>query len=403
MDKKFYVKNREKLLSRLEDYSLVVLHATTPSVKSEDEDYEYTPNRDFLYLSGVNEANDVLVLYKGIEDEEFMFITRFDETKAKWVGRTYNEKEIKTMSGVDKIFYLDEMESIMNKFVKNHKVKKIYFDFNGYKEIKDSPNYRFYEVNFKKYLNKCYDVYPTLAQIRLVKEKEEVEEIKKAIHITNIALEEVKKNIKDGQSEKELEALFAYHIKRNGASDLAFNTICASGIHSCTLHYSSNTDTMHKGDVILFDLGAEFNYYKADISRTFPVSGKFSPRQQQIYDIVLGAQQVTMNLAKPGVTIMELNDAIIKYYQVELKKIGLIKNDEEVKKYYFHSVSHPIGLDTHDVAMFNPRKNVKLEEGWIISNEPGLYIEEEKIGVRIEDDLYITKDGCINLSEEIAK
>jgi Xaa-Pro aminopeptidase len=145
-------------------------------------------------------------------------------------------------------------------------------------------------------------------------------------------------------------------------------------------------------------LGSTFNYYCSDISRTFPVNGKFTPRQRQIYEIVLNGQKLMFKNMKPGITQRELNQILIKYYQVELKKIGLIKEDSEVSKYYFHGVSHHMGLDCHDLADYTP-----LKPGSVISNEPGLYIPEENIGIRIEDDVLITEDGCVNLSSEILK
>ena len=239
----------------------------------------------------------------------------------------------------------------------------------------------------------------TLIQhLRTIKSSAEIEEIKKAIHITRLGIEELMKNSKDGLYEYQLESYFDQTIKYNGANGYAFDTIAASGKNSCCLHYSANQDIMHNGDLILFDLGSTYNYYCSDISRTFPVNGKFTPRQRQIYEIVLNGQKLMFKNMKPGITQRELNQILVKYFQVELKKIGLIKEDSEVSKYYFHGVSHHMGLDCHDLADYTP-----LEAGAVISNEPGLYIPEENIGIRIEDDVLITEDGCINLSSEILK
>ncbi len=402
MKKEFFIHNREKLLEKLEDNSLVILYATSLVTRSEDEYYSFVPNRNFFYITGVNEPDDVFVLYKGKENDEFIFLTRFDETKAKWVGRTYNNDEVKKMGGINKYYYLDEMDKVINDFIKTHKVQNIYMDHQGFKDISESQTYKFYSKKFPKLLKTSKDVYEIIANLRLVKEDEEIKQIEKAIHITNIALEEVKKEIKPGVNENDLASLFAYHIFKNGCSDFAFHTIAASGKHSCTLHYGINNDVLPKDSVILFDLGAAYSYYSADISRTFPTSLKFTNRQQQIYDLVLKAQEVVFKNAKPGVTIYDLNKMVIDFYAVELKKIGLIEKTEDVRKYYYHSCSHHLGLDTHDVCALNAR-SLALVKGHVITVEPGLYIEEEGIGVRIEDDILITDKGCKILSKEIAK
>ena len=198
--------------------------------------------------------------------------------------------------------------------------------------------------------------------------------------------------------EYQLESYFDQAIKYHGGTGYAFPTIAASGGNATCLHYQENTDIAKNGDLILFDLGSSLNMYCADISRTFPVNGKFSERQKQIYNIVLGAQQHALNYTKPGITTKELNQKVIEYYAVELKKIGLINEDKEVIKYYYHGVSHHLGLDCHDLCEYTP-----LEVGAIITCEPGLYIAEENIGIRIEDDILITEDGYINLSSQIIK
>ena len=230
------------------------------------------------------------------------------------------------------------------------------------------------------------------------KEPEEIEIMKKAIDITSKGLENVLCHI-GPKMEYQLESYFDQAIKYNGATGYAFNTIAASGNNACCLHYCENNSMANEGDLILFDLGASVNMYCADISRTYPINGKFSPRQKELYDIVLGAQNEVFKACKVGVTTRELNQVVIKYYQKELKRIGLIKNDDEVSKYYYHGVSHHIGLNCHDLAKYG----VGLEEGNIISNEPGLYIQEEGIGIRVEDDMLVTKDGAIWLSPQILK
>ena len=205
------------------------------------------------------------------------------------------------------------------------------------------------------------------------------------------------KNIKPGMREYEVESYFDFEIKRNGASNHAFSTICASGKNATVLHYEDNNQICNNGDLILFDLGAEYNYYCSDISRTIPINGKFTNRQKEIYQIVLNTLKKVQESAKPGLTLRDLNDIAKSELAKGCIKIGLIKNEDEISKYYFHSVSHSLGLDTHDVWVLDS----KLENGCVITNEPGLYIEEEGIGIRLENDLLITDNGCENLSIDI--
>ena len=223
--------------------------------------------------------------------------------------------------------------------------------------------------------------------------------MKKAIQITKQGIENIFKNANPNMMEYELEACFDYEIKRNGAKDKAFNTILAGGKNATVLHYNENNQKINDGDLVLLDLGASFGYYSADISRTFPICGKFSQRQKQLYNIVLEAQQKVIDAIKPGLPFKRLNEIVIEHYETELLKIGLIKDKEEVKNYYYHGVSHFLGLDTHDVT----DGIQELKEGMVITVEPGLYIAEEGIGIRIEDDVLVTKDGAENLSKDIIK
>ena len=233
----------------------------------------------------------------------------------------------------------------------------------------------------------------------MIKQPEEIEEIKKAISVTNKGILALMKNVKPGLYEYQVESYFDQQIKFNGASGIAFKTIAASGGNGCILHYHTNNTIIKDNDLVLFDLGAEYNLYKSDITRTIPANGKYTERQKEIYNIVLNGQKLVFSNIKPGITTKELNQILIDYYKVELKKIGLIEKDEEVVKYYFHGVSHHLGLDTHDVAI----RDLPLQPGCIITVEPGLYIAEEGIGIRIEDDALVTEDGVINLSSEIIK
>ena len=228
---------------------------------------------------------------------------------------------------------------------------------------------------------------------------EEVSKIQESIDVTKKALENVMTNIKPGLYEYQAETYFDSSIKWNGQRTTSFRTIAASGKNATVLHYTQNNSLIKDNDLVLFDLGCNTDYYISDISRTYPANGKFTKRQKEIYNIVLNCNKKCIEWLKPGVTWKEYNDYANSLLIEGLKNIGLIKEDSELRKYYWHSIGHSIGLDTHDPSL----ETFGLQEGMLTTCEPGLYIEEEGIGIRIEDDILITKDGCINLSKDIIK
>lgn len=396
----FFINNRKRLLDSIKDNSVLVLFSGKLKNKSADQDYPFTVNRNFYYETGIEEANDILLLIKiNNQINEILFISEIDEIRARWVGRTLSKKEAHELSGITDVRYLNEFDNYLDNILSK--------TFNLYLDLEDQEFDRL--CQYDPFLNaiklKCnssitiLDCYKIIAEHRMIKTSEEVELIKKAIDITRVGIESLMKNAKSGIYEYQLEAYFDFEIKRLGATDFAFKTIAGSGVNGAILHYEDNNSIIEKDSLILFDLGAQYNLYNADITRTFPVDGKFSERQKQIYEIVLRGQDLVINNVKPGLTLLDLNNILIDFYVEELTKINLIKSKEELKNYYFHSVSHHLGLDTHDVSI----RNMPLKEGAVITIEPGLYIEEEKIGIRIENDVLVTSDGCIDLASDIIK
>lgn len=402
MKTEFYSKNRKKFMEKLETGSAVVFFSGEAPKKTADEKYAYSPNRNFLYLTGISEQNIALYMEKTEEGHsETLFIFEYDELKAKWVGETVSPQKAENISGIGDIKYLPEFNRFIHTKIKTNGKTVFYFDLE-----KDSPEGGFGQGGrFAQKMKLEYpevtvkDAYPIVCGLRVLKTKEEADTIKKAIEITGAGIGRIMQNAKPGMYEYELEAEFNYELKKSGVKDFAFKTILASGKNATVLHYDSNDSKIGKNDLVLLDLGAAWNYYSADISRTFPISGKFTKRQRQLYDIVLKAHSKVIDLIAPGVHFKALNEAVIELYAVELQKIGLIKSPEEVKKYYFHGVSHHLGLDTHDVG---PR-DTYLAEGMILTVEPGLYIAEEGIGIRIEDDVMVTNSGSKVLSKDIIR
>lgn len=402
MDKEFFMKNRKELGKALEDNSILLLFAGTAPYKSADEQYQFAPNRNFYYLTGIDREKIILLISKIDGDiSEKIFVERPDPVMARWIGSRMTAEEAKEVSGVENIDYLDKFEETIGSILERNRIEKLYLDLER-QEIRAAitdPQY------FAKMINERYpyieikNAYYHIAKLRVIKSDEEIQLIKKAIEITQEGIENMIDNIKPGMMEYEIEAYFDFTLKKNGIYEKAFKTIAASGKNATILHYVENNCRAEDGDLILFDLGAQYKYYNADISRTFPVNGKFTERQKQVYNVVLKAKEAVEEAARPGLPYKELNEIAKKVLTEGCKELGLIRDDKELVKYYFHSVSHYLGLDAHDIGIYN----TVLKPGMVITNEPGLYIEEEGIGIRIEDDLLITEDGCENLSKDILK
>jgi len=394
---------REKIMNGLEEGSMLILYSGKSPVKSADETYSFTPDRNFYYFTDLDIENAYLLIYKTeSKTVEKMFIERNDPKLARWVGEKPSKEHCSKFSKIQEedISFLDELNGYIGDTLSRFNIKNVYLylksphweNMTKEKQIAQETQRLFPYVSIK-------DVSTKIAELRTIKDEEEINNIKKAIEITREGILNIIKNSKPGMYEYELEAYFDFSLRKNGVKDFAFKPIVASGPNSTILHYSANNRKTQEGDLVLLDLGAQYNYYSGDISRTFPISRQFSPRQAEIYQIVLDAQKEVQSQAKPGLTLFELNEIAKKSLAESCKKIGLIHSDEELSKYYFHSVSHFLGLDTHDVG----DRNIPLKPGMVVTNEPGLYIQEEGIGVRIEDDLLITENGCENLSREIPK
>ncbi len=399
MDKKFYKNNRKRFLELLPDKCMTVLSSGYSVNRSADEDYDFTVNNNFYYLTGIKQAEVHLILIKnGIDCREMLFIDEYDERYAKWIGHKITKKEASDISGISQkdIFYKKDYESNIDELSKQYNT--VYLDLEKGKNI----NYNSFGLTLCEKLektNQVKDAYPLIVGLRSAKQNCEIELLKDAIAATNDGIKELMRHSAPNMYEYQLEAYFNFSIKQNGNREFAFKTIAASGINATTLHYSTNNSIMKDGDMILFDLGARSEGYCADISRTFPINGKFTEIQKTVYNIVLSANKKIAKVAKAGMTIAQLQEICIECLTKGCLKAGLIKNAEELKKYYFHGVSHSIGLDTHDPI----DRNAPLPVGAVISDEPGLYFPELGIGVRIEDDLYLLKSKAINLSEDIIK
>lgn len=401
------IERREKLYDCLKDNSVLILYAGVAKKKSADETYDFCVNKNFYYLTGVKQEGSILFVAKqdGII-KEYLFVSEYDELKEKWTGKRLTSDEARALSGIDNVMYLNAFESELDLILKKkdssfERISMIYFDLEpeniieGFKTVEETKdilklNYPWLEVE---------DVYSKIVSLRMVKSKDEIAELKEAINKTNIGLKNILKKIRPGLYEYQLSSLFYYTIQDYDFSELSFPTICASGVNATCLHYPTPLTKIKDGDLVLFDLGSQNNFYCGDISRTYPANGRFSDLQRTIYTIVLECNKLIIDTIKPGITIKELNDIATNFMAKECVKAGLIQNESEIRKYYFHSIGHHLGLDTHDPA----DRNLPLVPGNVITDEPGLYFKELGIGVRIEDDILVTEDGSYNLSGSIIK
>ena len=404
MNKGIFINNRYNLLSEIEDNSLVVLFAGNAPRKNGDENYNFTPNRNFYYFTGIDEEDHILVMSKiNNEINQVLFIKDIDLERERWVGRSIRKEEATDVSGIDDVKYISELKSYLNKVICDRSEINIYVDFekNQYNELPTVQNKFIEELKNIYPFIRVKNIFPKITPLRLVKDVEEVNEIKKAIDITIKGVEKLMKSSKPGMKEYELEAYFDFVCKSEGTKDFAFKTIAAGGKNATILHYVDNNCTLNNNDLVLFDLGAQVNYYNADITRTFPVNGKFTERQKEVYNAVLRVNKRVIDTIKPGVKYKELNEQSRKWIAEECIKLGLIKDEKEVSKYYWHSIGHSLGLATHDVD--SKERDTVFKEGMVWTVEPGIYIEEEGIGIRIEDDILVTSDGVEVLTKDMIK
>jgi Xaa-Pro aminopeptidase len=352
-------------------------------------------------MTGIGEPNVIFLAQKtGAMVEEYLFIEESDPVMEKWVGKTISRAEAQEASGVQNILYLDQFKSFLSRTFFASPISTIYLDLE--KREMDSPatvSHKFARKLQKQYpFLQIQNIYPEICELRVIKTPEEVDEIRTAIAITIDGIKNLMSNARPGMNEHQLEAYFDFTLKSNGVRHYAFPTIIASGDNGTVLHYDKNNATVEDNRLVLLDLGAQHNFYNADISYTFPVNGKFTEKQKTFYNIVLRALRETTALIKPGIPFAVLNEHTKKVLAEECIKVGLIKDENEISKYYYHSVSHSLGLDTHDVG--SVRSSI-LKPGMVLTVEPGLYIEDEGIGIRIEDDVLVTETGHEVLSRDI--
>ena len=403
MTERFFIDNRRKLAARLEEGSAAVLFAGKAPLKRGDEYYPFSPDRNFYYVTGVERENCVFLMAKiGGGLQETLFIPRDNGILAKWVGANMTTEEAEEISGMTDIRPIDAFTDDFAQMVFRNNITKIYLDL----EHREWDDVLTPALNFAKEVREKYpamavgDLYPIFGDLRLIKEPYELEKMRKAMDITRMGVEAMMANARPGMMEYEIEAHFDFTLMQHGAREKAFQTIAAAGERGTILHYTKNNGKTKDGDLLLVDCGAQVDWYNGDISRTFPVNGKFTERQKLVYNIVLEGQQKVIDAIRPGQPFSRLNEILKEHYLEALKEIGLVKTMADVTKYYYHGVSHYLGAETHDIGRYTERV---LQPGMVLTVEPGLYIEEWGIGIRIEDDALATEEGCEIMTKNMIK
>lgn len=406
-----FIQNRSAFSKKLKENSIAFFHSNDEMPKKGDQFFSFKQNPDFFYMSGISQEKSVLVLFPDSpipEYKEVLFLLKTNEQIAIWEGHKYTKEEATETSGIKTIKWLDEMDMIINQLMSyaDH-VYLNQYEYPKYKSEVESREKRLNRALRDKFPHHHYmRSTPIIYDQRLIKSDMEIELIKKACDITNKAFLRTLKYVKPGINEYQVQAEIEHEFTMNGANGNAYDPIIASGINSCVLHYIENDRVCQDGELLLFDFGAEYAEYAADMSRTIPVNGKYSERQKAVYNAVLRTLKELVKNMTVGTPLDTLDKLSKKLIEKELIELGLF-TEEEVKnqdpekplyqKYFMHGVNHHMGLDVHDVG----DRLQALKEGMVLTCEPGIYIREEKIGIRLENDILITKNGPVNLMEDI--
>ncbi len=376
-----------------------------------DAIHKFKQNTDLFWLTGVEQEDSMVILFPDNPDpkyREVLVLLRPNELKEKWDGKRLRANEAKNISGIETIVWLDSIEALLQTWI--HLADNIYLSTNE-NDRKSSPirnrNHRYVEKLKTSYpLHNYFRAAKIMRELRAIKSKEEIEVLQKAVDITETTFRRLLQFIKSGVFEYEIEAEIVHSFLSQRATGEAYSSIIASGDRARTLHYVSNNAECKDGELLLMDFGAEYGYYCADLTRTIPVNGKFTRRQKTVYNACLHLHNYAKSLLKPGINLVDYTDLVGEEATQQFLKIGLlrksdVKNEDKenraYRKYLYHGISHHLGLDVHDLGT----KTDPLKPGMVLTVEPGIYIEQEQMGVRIENNVWITRNGNVDLMKNI--
>lgn len=398
-----YIDRRKRLLEIMPEEFAVILPPSSSKPSSADGHYPYTPNLNLAYLTGITQPRTWLVIHrrKGLDLREDLFIDAYDETHAKWIGSVLTKEEAQETSGIEKLAFNEGVRKWIDRILIRWGVENVWVDYplGGLGEEKGS------RLGFAGDLLLAYPhldfhrLSGLVFRMRMIKDPDELNVIQQAVDLSRKGFLRALKALKPGIREYEFEAELLYEFLRNGEKQPAFPAIVAGGSRATCLHYGDNDQILEEGTLLLVDFGARKGLYSSDITRTVPVSGKYTPRQRELMEMVLEVQEEAIRILRPGKLHAQWNREVKDFYAGLLMKKGLIDNEEEIDKFYYHNIGHHIGLDTHDENILSD----ELEPGMVLTVEPGFYSEEEGIGIRIEDDVLIGEEGNTVLSAGIPK
>ncbi|MEB7884191.1 Xaa-Pro aminopeptidase [Serratia fonticola] len=424
MTQQEFHKRRQALLAQMAPASAAVIFAAPEATRSADSEYPYRQNSDFWYLTGFNEPEAVLILVKSDEthNHSVLFNRVRDLTAEIWFGRRLGQDAAPAKLGVDRALAFDEINDQLHLLLNG---LDVVYHAQGQYAYADEILFGALDKlrkGFRQNLEApatLTDYRPWLHDMRLFKSAEEVAVMRRAGEISAMAHTRAMEKCRPGMFEYQLEGEILHEFNRHGARYPSYNTIVGSGENGCILHYTENECEMRDGDLVLIDAGCEYRGYAGDITRTFPVNGKFSKPQREVYDIVLASINKALEMFKPGISIREVNDQVVRIMIAGLVELGVMKGDVEQlfaeqahRQFFMHGLSHWLGLDVHDVGHYGSASRDRvLEPGMVLTVEPGLYIapdadvpqEYRGIGIRIEDDILITQDGNENLTASVVK
>jgi Xaa-Pro aminopeptidase len=403
--------NRKRFVEKMKPGSIAIFVSNDEVPSNGDALHPFKQNSDLYWLSGITQEDTMVVLFPSNPDpkyREVLVLVRPVELKEKWDGKRLRKEEAIEMSGIQTIVWLDSIDALLQTWI--HLADIIYLDTNENdrkSSLVRSRDYRFVDEMKSRYpLHQYERAAKLMKELRAIKTEYEVEVTKKAVEITHNAFLRVMKFIHPGVMEYEIEAEIIHSFLSQRASGEAYGSIIASGDRARTLHYVSNNQECKDGELVLMDFGASYGGYNADLTRTIPVNGKFSPRQKEVYNACLQLHNYAKSLLKPGITINDYTDkvgdeATKLFIQIGLLKESDVKNEDPenraYRKYLYHGISHHLGIDVHDLGT----RTEPIKAGMLFTAEPGIYIEEEGMGIRIENNLWITENGNIDLFEGI--
>ncbi|MEP7375646.1 MAG: aminopeptidase P family protein [Chitinophagaceae bacterium] len=411
LDPQLFVQNRERFVSRMKKNSIAIIVSNDEMPSNGDAIYKFKQNSDLYWLSGVTQEDSLVILFPDNPDtkyREVLVLVRPNELKEKWDGKRLRANEAREASGIKTIVWLDTLEGLLQPWI--HLADTIYLDSNENDRkasLLRTRDYRYAEEMKSRYPLHNYErAAKIFKDVRAIKTALEVEVIQKAIDITENTFRRLLRFIKPGVMEYEIEAEIAHSFLSQRATGEAYGSIIASGDRARTLHYVSNNQECKDGELVLMDFGAEYGGYCADLTRTIPVTGKFTRRQKTVYNACLHLHDYAKSLLKPGTGIADYTEKVGEEATQQFLKIGLLKKadvkneDQEnraYRKYLYHGISHHLGIDVHDLGT----RIEPIRPGMVFTIEPGIYIEEEKMGIRIENNVWITKNGNKDLMKNI--